>query len=300
MWEEGAFALIDCLGWKGIWNRKIGASKKPISPSKILKKVDQIEGAVREAINDLRFFFSKAYINFTPHIAFLSDTVVISVPMIEHEDQRVTEGMRRAFAVQMACLMVAHVLDSFVEEEPYLSMRGCVTYGKYSIKGSTFVGPAVDEAANNYELPDGAFVWVHPKGAKQLEHLQDLRIDLEVKAKSELPEESFEAIKFIFSAIADPPIVLRDYEMPLKDGRTLVSMIVNPLMVIRESEQRAITIGRYDSSFDKDTVEVLLKKQNTMSFLREAADASLEFYEQPLDLELLGKLKEALFESKSA
>lgn len=294
--EEGAFALIDCLGWKGIWNRKIDSEGTRIDPLNILKKIQRIEDNIAKSTSLLKYGFSASpiQVTFKPRIVFLSDTVAVSVPPIKHKDKNLTKEIKQALSIEMACLTVAEIVDSFVEEEPYLTMRGCITYGEHLIRRNTFVGPAVDEAANNYEMPMGAFVWIHPKASEKLDDLQQWKTaqleKTKVKAKQELDEEAYNRLMSFFSTTMDTPVVLRDYEMPIKGGGNLMCHVINPLSVIREAEQRVVTIERYRSSFDKDSVDILLKKQNTMTLLAESANAALEFYEQQFDFELLDKL----------
>lgn len=294
--QEGAFALIDCLGWKGIWNRKIDSTGRSVDPLEVLKKINRIEDRIGQSTKRMTIGLRDSFleITFRPRSVFLSDTVAVSVPIIKHKSKELTQEIKRALSIEMACVTVAEIIDSFVEEEPFLTMRGCITYGEHLIRRSTFVGPAIDEAANNYELPVGAFVWVHPKASEKLDILEEWKVkcfeEIKEKATKELDSESYKKLMSFFEFTTSTPVILRDYEMPIKGGGHLNCHVLNPLCKIRESEDRAITIERYLSSFDSDKIDILLKKQNTAMLLARGSDKALEYYDSPFDYEFLEKL----------
>lgn len=69
--KEGAFILVDCLGFRGIWNR--------IEPEKLISRLHAIE---QQATSRVVPKYSSSMLSFgplAPHIRLLSDTVVLSL-----------------------------------------------------------------------------------------------------------------------------------------------------------------------------------------------------------------------------
>src|SRR6266545_3020622 len=76
--KEGAFALIDCLGFKGIWKRT--------DPSRVIDKLQLIEQTIQDKINSNKFAFLEIN-RFGPlklKVNLLSDTVAFSL-QYEHD-----------------------------------------------------------------------------------------------------------------------------------------------------------------------------------------------------------------------
>lgn len=294
---EGAFALVDCLGWKGIWNRLDSKGRK-VTTRQILQKVKKIQDQITESTQTLKFGYKTFRVKVKPRVLFLSDTVVLSVPPVEHDEQDISDEIKGSLAVEMASILLTRIIDTFLEDEPYLTVRGCLTYGEHTVSRNYILGPAVDEAADNYEISQGAFVWLHPKVTSKLEELWKWKDPYFQKAKldalNQFSSDDAELVHKYLDILYNPPFLIQDYSMPLKGGDSFICSIVNPLFLIRDSDQRAKTIDRYVTSFDRATIDVLLKKQHTVSFLSTAADATLAFYENTFDPEFVEKLLETI------
>ena len=75
-----------------------------------------------------------------PKTLIISDTFIIRI-----------EGPKRD------CLNYMSVVTSFLMHELYslgLFVRGAISFGKYSIKDTTLIGPAIDDAASWFEMPN--------------------------------------------------------------------------------------------------------------------------------------------------
>jgi hypothetical protein len=154
--QEGAFALIDCLGFKGVWKRT--------NPTLLLQKLSQIERTAVKQIaerEDLKHF---SFSLITPRIRLLSDTVAISL-QYEKKEGETPDEYQKNYLVIIACHVVIQILDLFITGEPYLVLRGCITYGEHLSEGNFIVGPAVDEAAEHMNVAEGAFIWLLPSEA---------------------------------------------------------------------------------------------------------------------------------------
>jgi len=279
--HEGAFALIDCLGWKGIWRDDAG-------PEKILRKVAAIRQRIAEQSGEYSGHLSKIRVQASPEVVFVSDTVVLSVPLIKAE---ASLEECRGLTLEVAMKTLIDLIDLYVDETPYVSMRGSLTYGEHLIQENTFLGPAIDEVAATYELANGAFVWLDSAASSILADLRQLKktkaVEMMPKAVADLGQPMADRIMGAFERFSAYPVVIDDYPLPLKDGNRLHCPVLNPLAIHREADQREKTVARYEASFNRTTVDVLLKKQNTIEFLRKADDVTAEYLSGPIDEELL-------------
>jgi hypothetical protein len=131
--------------------------------------------------------------------------------------------------------------------------RGVVTFGEAAIEENFVVGPAVDEAAEAMNAAQGALVWLTPSALGVFR-----------------PSEP-----------AVHPLV--GYEVPLKGGDRLPSYCVNPF----EPTESAETIMRLrdaaaGSFTGTGSLDVAVKKNNTLHFLDAAAGAIARFHEARL------------------
>lgn len=154
--REGAFALIDCLGFKGIWKRT--------DPELLITKLSKIEQIVHAEIQEGGGSGPFKYLSFGPiklHVRLLSDTVAISL-QYEEQEGKSPENWQKNFLVGVICQAAVQILDLFLKNEPPLVLRGCVSYGEHLSEGNFIAGPAVDEAAEYMNVAEGAFVWLLP------------------------------------------------------------------------------------------------------------------------------------------
>lgn len=269
--QEGAFALIDCLGFKGIW-------KRTKDPDLVLEKLIKVEESAHRKLEKFKLAVQKLQIELNPKFILLSDTVAISIPYIHSTEDTQQEAYKKGMVIAAACIYVAGFLKAFIEEEPYLTLRGCITYGEHSINQNFMVGPAVDEAAENYEIANGAFVWLHPKVTEIYRKSRELGSNmskqiLERIRLNPVAEEKTQIIKSVATSIDfwnTIPILIENYDMPLKSGMSLNCSIVNPLIMFSGREERENIIQNYLVSFRSDKIEILLKQQNTMKLLEAA------------------------------
>ena len=246
MMREGAFALIDCLGWKGIWH---GTSEIAL-----IEKVSRIQAEVEEEVKKINLqHLNTSSGPIVAQIRLISDTVAVS---IQHEnDSPPIDSLKKAYLVRTAALSVARIQKLFLAEEPRVALRGCVSYGNHVVVNNFIIGPAVDEAADYYESADGAMVWVLPSAG-------------------------------IHSNCGD--VLLHDigsllilYNMPLKGGGQLKSLLINPLYLEASADRRrAIISGFLEAMRRVERLDVWVKGQNTLDFLEEAESATAHFEEK--------------------
>jgi hypothetical protein len=245
--KEGAFALIDCLGFKGIWARSEG---------KILEKISSINQVVRDSMPE---FLKQTKVEidlglYDYGIKLLSDSVAINVHkkldanIIEHSELVVIAGLVKA---------VAHL---YLSGEPHLVLRGCVAYGRYAINENFIVGPAVDAAAEYMDSAEGAFVWYLPPASRMLEEYCDL-------------ENRPSIIKSVFASYF--PI----YEVPIKGKHFICTRVISPLYMENANKTEAV-IKEYNEAMQANKMDVWLKRQYTLSFLNYCKEMNSELMKQ--------------------
>jgi hypothetical protein len=126
--QTGAISFLDILGFKGIWQNY--DSEEVL---KILYGVDaQVQTSYKQPSEEKKWPKSEL-----PEITVLSDTIVVVIKSDEPH-----------------CLfLLANIIfDLFLYFWKFdLFLRGAVSFGEYSQKGATFIGPAIDDVASWYE-----------------------------------------------------------------------------------------------------------------------------------------------------
>lgn len=249
--KNGAFAMIDCLGFKRIWKR----TKPDVVIRKLLRLETSVKSQIISKMRDIRFM-SDPIIS----IRFLSDTVVVSV---QNKDI-VTKNKKdnAAELVGVCCLAIPLLLDMFLKDEPNLTLRGCITFGSHICDGNFIVGPAVDEAAEHMNAADGAFVWLLPEAAALNERFQANIIRY---GKSIFKLKKDIGIRTALEKVLAFPDVLAGYDMPLKSGRSLTVSLINPIHGGSDTFEHVTSL--YSKAMASRQLDVMVKHQNTLKFL---------------------------------
>lgn len=151
--QEGALVLVDCLGFRGIWSR--------VDPARLISKLQTLE---KDAVERVVLKFSSTKLGFGPPriaLRLLSDTVALSVQYEPQSSASPNESQRNLLAA-MACEAASVLSAVFIDDDIPLPLRGCISFGHHLCDGNFLVGPAVDEAAEYMDEPEGAFIWVLP------------------------------------------------------------------------------------------------------------------------------------------
>lgn len=289
--SEGAFALIDCLGFKGIWQRE------GITPEAVLNKLHKVRD---EALNGQ---WLEWYVSDVPtelKTLFLSDTTAIS---LKYKDSNTVHQNEHGYLVRWLGGIVCRVIQLFLDDAPHLVLRGCITYGRHISDGQSFlIGPAVDIAAEYMNVADGAFVWLHPSAKDKLnvgnQNLREVYMtgsnddvlkEFRRRLRPERPSIVEKALskhgigivleplrKYMLRAI-EVPFIVDSYPMPLKFGQVLDCSIVNPLHQYGDSQERVEkAIDMYTQAMNSDKLEVIIKKQNTLRCLNEISSITTQ------------------------
>jgi hypothetical protein len=244
--EQSAIALLDTLGYKGIWSRA--------QPEDVLTSLETITSTAEKTGNNAIQNFAKRLVEGVPLTDYLplqvwlrafSDTIVVGcsaaiAPQCPSTRRRAIEILAPGVAIQVVCEMVAAIASTSAAQPTPLAYRGAIAFGNLAHRSSFLIGPAIDEAAEMEHQPEGAFVVVCPS-----------------------------ASAFISSERRDLPL-LYDYPVPCKNGPSRMH-VVNPTCYTLDATKYA---GSILNTFAGDE-SVARKRANTETLLLAAAKDSV-------------------------
>jgi hypothetical protein len=152
---QGYVAMLDVLGFKGIWARQ------GVSPDLLLDRMQSLEKALKGEAR----WRNENEVQVRPYrtsVALLSDTVVIGAGFEGVKDLHDVKESQRRNAFLTIGSIARRAVREWAMGDPPMAVRGCVAAGSYMIKKSFLVGKAVDEAAEYHEMCEGALVWASP------------------------------------------------------------------------------------------------------------------------------------------
>lgn len=260
--RDGAFALIDCLGFKGIWKR----TDPDLLIDKLRSVVKQVQPQIMKGVP---YHLLRRSINIDARI--LSDSVAISLRYTDPPSKKkIKEEREQNYLVWLICASTIKILDLYLEGEPRIVLRGCVTFGKHTNEENFIVGPAVDEAAENMEVAQGSFVRIHPTAEiRYRKCVETTKETIKILSNANKNENLLYGSKQSLAI----PILVDSYPMPLKGGDHLTCPVLNPLAFHDTEDERQAVVQAYKEALVGNDVDILLKQQHTMKFLRMAEEA---------------------------
>ena len=281
---EGAVSLIDCLGYKGIWQKA--------DPDTILNQLKTIQQKSNLSL-DAGIFQLQQQLGYRIRVSFLSDTVAIGfdVPKANALPDR-----DKGKLLHMAAQLAQKIAGEFLRMTLPLAMRGCVVYGRFEMNDNFLIGPAVDEAAEWHEKADGAFIWIPPTYASLIEAMRHAAVQPNMKfidtsqaiiavARSYFPQDQAQRVRERLNAkneeqrhkihtaflelIRSPANNwnLFSYALPLKGGERLDCLVVDP---VDPSWGRPEARRQYELAMRSDATDVIKKRENTLKFFDHA------------------------------
>jgi hypothetical protein len=140
----GLIVLIDALGTKGIWKRN--------ESEDILKKWTQFIKNIRDSV--VTGLSNLSQVSF----ASFSDTIVITV-----DSDNIEDTLRKTSE-----LLSSHIIESMLIDMP---IRGCMSVGEFYRGEQLIIGPAIDEAAEYYTLPQWIGISASPSAHLLIERM---------------------------------------------------------------------------------------------------------------------------------
>jgi hypothetical protein len=254
--RRGAIALIDVLGFKGIWRRH--SEEDVIGSLQALLEASQEDARQATAVPATMIHFIAP--------VFLSDTVAFGLAAKPVTDANAAleatgevelvgpfdESRLNSWTVWHMGNFLAHLMRRALLGKVPLAFRGAVAFGRFGMTDRFLIGEAVDEAANFHECPHGAIVGLAPSAAKF--------------EQAEVPSSVSKFVK---------------YSIPTKarDGATAVAWDTWAVLPWGEGDESAVdlidlfsrTLVTDDPRVQED---VERKRENTLAFLRFAAEAA--------------------------
>lgn len=236
--QPSAVALIDVLGFKSL---EVGSAAKAMMTA-------------RQMIRELTTWMNEQNwqhihtLGGLPKVttSWFSDTICIVAQPTTKPLLPPTEQEMKPALLAVVAMSVGYLLRQAATADVPLTFRSVVTVGEMAvIDDDIYVGAPIAEAAALYEQADGAFVWLSPAA-------DELRLP-------RLQGTNHRA--------------LIGYEVPLKDGRTIYTKVINPFIdmsprALPGTDVRAGIVKAMRS----DRVDVVIKRQNTIDFLEYVAD----------------------------
>lgn len=266
--DEGVFAFLDCLGWRGIWDRMENKDPKPLL-SKLTKIQELVQREVSEKLGSFDYFNKIPAI---PYVCFISDTITISLKY-DSSEADCDADWKKGLLIALMSSIAVDVIELFINEYPPLCLRGCITYGQYLNQGSFIVGPAIDEAADYEKNAEGAFVFVPPSIIPLFDAYLDEWVARSISknyiSASNLENDEIKLAE-ITRTIFSSTFLDQNYDMPVKQNRILSCLMLNPLIKCKSEVDRQNLITRMTDSMSSDREDVILKRKNTLLMLKAA------------------------------
>jgi hypothetical protein len=252
--RRGAVAIIDALGFRGIWRRYppdvILAKLKALASTTMDETGAVVNAAVPDPTNAIEFL----------HVAFLSDSIAIAAAFKDHNALlseyeakfsglsifRPTRDEYDAWCVGLVASMVGVLQRRALTEAPALMYRGCIAFGEFAFEQNFLVGEAVDDAAAGLDRAQGAFVWLTPSA--------NLLPCIDHSLKGPMGKH---------------PLIR--YAVPLKGGDSYDTFCVVPFACDGSLLARMQLRAAAAASFVGTGLDVHVKQQNTSRFLEVAS-----------------------------
>jgi hypothetical protein len=240
--REGVVVMLDALGYKGIWKPDSGETEEA-RETLIISKMKRLRQAARQFRTNPRERTA-----FDIECECISDTIVLGVWV---KEDRATNWLALAAAVSTTSALCS----TSAMLPPAFAYRGAVAFGRFLIEDGFVLGPAIDDAAENMEQAEGAFIWL---------------------TDSALPLARYFDIETVAPA----------YSVPLKNGRTVQTFAIVP-WVDQDIESQARTAQGLLNRFNRPDPSVQLKRENTAHFYNHALmqwHAALSIPREPWEL----------------
>ncbi len=289
MMKIGAFAMLDCLGFKGIWNRA--------KPEVILEKLKTVESQSSQIIEET-LGLSMDHPKHNIDVGFLSDTIALGISFPQPPKDNLEKG-KLVWAISKIANEYA---KEFRKGDLPLVFRGCIGFGEFIIEGNFILGPIVDEVASHMTLAEGAFIWLLPDAdilassysSYLNDSLQRRQLQNFIKSFEKFFERnavlhlskilnqdnwgSLESLRPLITKLDYEGLtpLFRDYPMPIKGAAVLRCAQANPFRTSKRTEFDLV-MSAYLKAMNNTSIEVIVKKQNTETFLKMAQKTDLEF-----------------------
>ena len=240
---DSAVAVVDALGFKGIWKR--------YEPDKLLSLLESLRQTTDEWIT---FGNEQLHKEVRVTTALFSDTLVLTATRPDSSTATDSDLLR------ILAKSVLKLTTFALTTEIPIAYRGAMSFGQLVANDRFFIGPAIDEAAEWAEAADAAIVWLCPSAyeafgtPKPGTHDELYFVPWAVPIKGVGP----------FVTYALNTMVHARYPNCFQVGEW------DEVSVLRQG-----ALARFNDAAD---IRVAVKKQNTIRFLNAAEEHSRRWY----------------------
>jgi hypothetical protein len=242
--RTGAVAVLDALGFKGIW--------ETVAPGQVIQTLRRARDVARRDTALHNLFLTGGRKEAAIEVRFFSDTIVVIGTVPDNNSTAKMPEITLGDVVAVVATAVMYIITEAVLRNPPLAYRGCIAAGPILAKDEFFVGAAVDEAAEWANKAEAAVVWLRPSAR--------------------------EALAGGRNAAGEPPLFA--WEVPLKSSELPTpALVVSPLALggIEGSEMPWAVApidelsSKFMRTFECARVDVTVKRENTKRALEAAA-----------------------------
>jgi hypothetical protein len=154
--QQCVICILDLLGTKGIWTEE--------SAARYFKAIDEVEAKFVSIKEEHKQLLQTAKMEFD--FMSFSDTLVITLMKTEEDKEKDPYFFHEVIADFSRLILGTiqiYLANSFF-------VRGAVSFGNMEKRGNHFIGPAVDDAAEYFELPDMIGVCFTPKATIAMDY----------------------------------------------------------------------------------------------------------------------------------
>jgi len=238
-----AVALIDALGFKGIWRR--------LEPSRVVNTLRSFRHLTNEMTTDVN--------QWPTSVSFHAQAVSDSLMFATTSPDTSLEGAQQM--LELLGVAVSGTLRATLLGDLPLAFRGHLAVGDGLLEDGILIGEAVDVAAAQYEKADLACVWLCPQARQVVESIDPKK-------------------RNAFWLRYDVPLVKA--KLRCSEAATVSTLAVNPLGFTPVRARHQELIDRMQAAFDNgerpsDTT-VQAKLANTIDFLTACSSAAKDWW----------------------
>lgn len=247
----GAVAILDALGFKGIWG--VHGADAVLDKMRRVRRKLELRAPQHQALA-AGFHSGNLQHDLQCAVLFLSDTIVYacSVPSFAPETDPRRLELLSGLCVYMACAGAHEAIATGAIYPPSINYRGAVAFGEFQIDGNFLIGPAVDAAAEQCEIADAAMVHIVP-GATVDAFNAAHRVEVDTNG----PHSS-------------GALMCLEYDVPRKGRDGLRTLVINPFGVLEHKYVVQFKDGIVAGFGSPVPERALSKFDNTRTFLEYA------------------------------
>jgi hypothetical protein len=250
----GAFAMLDALGFKALSLKHPAELREKMHG--LVQGMNWLNTEAAEKVSEKGGPTASV-----PRVTFLSDTVVVGIPIIsdpEYPSNADAAAHDDCHTLALAAACAGEIVLRAGQGPHPMAYRGCISFGEYEMDPPFILGPAVNDAAEHYEVAECAAVWLTPTA-----------LEVWDKGAGTLPR--------VHASDPTRPTALDQLyacSVPLKSGGAFETRVASPFSGSSTTRRERIDWRNAVLGSFQGPISVLVKQQNTRRLFRELEDAA--------------------------